>query len=80
MRKSATEVSKCSEKGGAKIKFEVSPRCKQQSRSVKIIKTCLAFVLKRPVVFRWAIVHLPDAIAAVAMWAKEAISYVHDIF
>lgn len=80
MRKTTTEVSKCSKNGGGKIKFEPLPRRKQKSSGRKIVKACLAFVFKRPLVLRWAFVHLPDAAAAVEMWGKEAISYLRDMF
>lgn len=80
MIRNATEASKCSEKGEAEKKFKASPRRKQQARFVRIIKAGLAFILKRPIVFRWAIVHLPGAVEAVATWGKEAISHLCDIF
>lgn len=75
MSTNTTEVSKCGENGEGKVVSKSLPRCKQQSRAIKAVKTVLSFVLKRPVVLRWAIVHLPDAAAAVEMWGKKVVAY-----
>lgn len=80
MSKNTTEVSKCNKNDIGKAKPKSVSRRKRKSSIRKGVKTFVAFVFKRPFVLRFALVHLPDAAAAIEMWGKEAISFLRDIF